>query len=345
MKKYLSIALALAMTLSLAACSSSSESTTTTTTTTTTTAETTTEVEVAEDWVPEKEITIICPWSAGGAGDISSRMLQSILQDEFGVTAVVEVVEGGSSAVGLTQVMTTGGDGYTVGLASSTWLSLMALGNVPYTPDDCKVVSTLYDEAFFLLVPADSPYQTAEELMDAVAANPGTVTIGGSGSANVNQTYPVLLAQSVDSTFNYTSFDGGSRVLTEVLGGNSDCAILKPIECAQYIESGELIALGLFGSVRLDSYPDIATFPELGYDIYASGEIAMASYWLAPASADAEASAGVAALLQAAMATDTFQDYCLENAFSCDPMIGDDAEAYIGSVYDGINTLFNQLYT
>lgn len=324
MKKLLALLLALIMVMSLVACGGA-------------------KAPESAEWKPEKEITLICPWAAGGAGDLCLRTIAEIIQEQKGYTVVVEDITGGSSAVGLTQVMTTP-DGYTVGLASSSWLSLMALGNVPYTMDDCEVVSCLYDEAFFLLVPADSPYATTEDLMEAVKANPGTITCGGSGSANVNQTLPVLLANSVGSSFNYTPFDGGSRVLTEILGGNLDTCILKPVECAQYVESGELKAVGVFGNARLEKYPDVATFVEQGYDLYADGEVAMVDFWLAPANADQEVLGHVRTALQDAMNSDEFKAYCTENAVTLNPVAGDEGREHIQNMFDGINSLFNKLY-
>jgi len=297
----------------------------------------------AADWKPAKEITLICPWAAGGAGDVGLRLIAEIIQEQKGYTVVVEDITGGSSAVGLSQVMATT-DGYTVGLASSSWLSLLALNTVPYTWDDCQVVSCLYDEAFFILVPANSPYQTTDDLMNAVKANPGTITCGGSGSANVNQTLPVLLANSVDSSFNYVPFDGGSRVLSEILGGNVDCVILKPVECSQYLETGELKAIGVFGDERLDNYPDVGTFVEQGYDIYKDGKVAMVDFWLAPVTADQDTIDHVREALMDAMNSEKFQEYCTTNSVTLNPVAGDEGRAHITAMFDGINSLFNQLY-
>ena len=296
-----------------------------------------------KEWTPAKEITIINPWAAGGAGDIASRLLSEIVKEQTGYTVVVEDVTGGSSAVGLTQVMSDT-SGYTIGLASSSWLSLVALKTVPFSWDDCAVASCLYDEAFFILVPKNSPYADCQALMDAVKANPGTITCGGSGSANVNQTLPVLLANSVGSSFNYTPFDGGSRVLSEILGGHLDCCILKPVECGPSVASGDLKVMGVFGNSRLENYPDVKTFVEMGYDIYKDGQVDMVDFWLANAKADKETLEHVMDIIINAMNSDKFKEYCKTNSVTLNPIRGEEGRKYITDVYNGIDKLFNQLY-
>ena len=296
-----------------------------------------------EDWKPEKEINLIVPWAAGGAGDTASRLLQEIIQEKYGYTVVVEDITGGSSAVGLTQVM---GDlsGYTIGLASCSWLSLVALKTVPFTWEDCCVASIIYDEPFLIYVNKNSKYTTAKELMDAVKANPGQITCGGSGSANVNQTLPVLLAKSVGSSFNYTPFDGGSRVATELAGGHVDCIILKPVEAASFVASGDIYPLGVFGHKRLDAFPDVPTFEELGYDMYKDGDVAMVSFWMANAKADQETLNHVMDIVVDAMQSDKFKEYCDKYAFVLNNKRGDEGREYVGNFYKGIDKIFNELY-
>src|SRR5699024_4291772 len=80
-----------------------------------------------ENTFTEKEITIIVPWDAGGSTDIMARQLQPIFDEEYGVDVVIKNVPGGGSAVGLTELTTSNPDGYTVALASSSIISLMAL--------------------------------------------------------------------------------------------------------------------------------------------------------------------------------------------------------------------------
>ena len=112
MKKLLSVILVAAMTMGLMACGGSGGGS-----------------GGGEDF-PDKSITVVVPWSAGGGNDIAARELQPIFKDKFDVELVIENVEGGSSAVGLTQAIQSKADGYTVGFMTSTYLGLAAQGTV-----------------------------------------------------------------------------------------------------------------------------------------------------------------------------------------------------------------------
>ena len=101
MKKLLSVILVAAMTMGLMACGGSGGGS-----------------GGGEDF-PDKSITVVVPWSAGGGNDIAARELQPIFKDKFDVELVIENVEGGSSAVGLTQAIQSKADGYTVGFMTS----------------------------------------------------------------------------------------------------------------------------------------------------------------------------------------------------------------------------------
>ena len=72
---------------------------------------------------PAKEITVVVPWNPGGTNDLMARALQPVFKDKFGVELVVKNSAGGGSAVGITEVLTSKADGYTVGLASSSFLA------------------------------------------------------------------------------------------------------------------------------------------------------------------------------------------------------------------------------
>ena len=77
---------------------------------------------------PNKEITVVVPWNPGGTNDLMARALQPVFKEKFNVELVVKNSPGGGSAVGITEVLTAKPDGYTVGLASSSFLALVAQG-------------------------------------------------------------------------------------------------------------------------------------------------------------------------------------------------------------------------
>lgn len=297
--------------------------------------------------VLEKDITLIVPWSPGGAADVTSRLIQKIVKEQSGLNIIVTVMQGGSGAVGMAHALEARDGGYTLGYGSGTLLSQLALGTIDYGLEDFVVASTVFDEALVLVVPADSPYETLGDMMAEVKANPGTVTVAGAGSGNVNNTFPILLGKTVDSSFKYTAFDGGTRVMTEVLGGHSDAAIIKPNYLIEFVAEGEssLRMLAVFTKERLGVFPDVPTVIEAGYDVYSFGDIGMGSF-LISASEDniPEVTAAIGELMRNALLTDEFQAYCEKNGFSSKPRVGQEAKAYIDGIAKGLDDLFVQLY-
>lgn len=295
-------------------------------------------------WQPRREITIIVPWSPGGATDIMARKLQPIINREFGVNTVVVNKEGGNSAVGLTELITSRPDGYTVGLASSTILSLIAQDQISWKSDRFTNICLISEDPMLLAVNKDAKWQDLHEFLADVKANPETITVGTAGSKNVNHADAVLAAQSVGSSIRQVPFNGASRAIAAVMGGHIDAVVLKPSETISQIQSGELRALGIFRDERLASLPDVPTFAEMGYDVFPYGPVAQISYLVAPAGLNKEVKAKLAEIFRGAMLTEEFQTFAAESGFVCNPIYGDEFEAYIEGVTSALAEVARKIY-
>ena len=179
---------------------------------------------------PNKEITVVVPWNPGGTNDLMARALQPVFKEKFNVELVVKNSPGGGSAVGITEVLTAKPDGYTVGLASSSFLALVAQGKAEADLDKVENICLVAEEPVVLVAKSGGKYADAQSLIDAAKANPGEISVGIPGSNNVNQAYATLLGQAAGTDFLFMPFDGGSRVITEILGGHVDAGVLKPSE-------------------------------------------------------------------------------------------------------------------
>ena len=238
---------------------------------------------------PNKEITVVVPWNPGGTNDLMARALQPVFKEKFNVELVVKNSPGGGSAVGITEVLTAKPDGYTVGLASSSFLALVAQGKAEADLDKVENICLVAEEPVVLVAKSGGKYADAQSLIDAAKANPGEISVGIPGSNNVNQAYATLLGQAAGTDFLFMPFDGGSRVITEILGGHVDAGVLKPSEVIAQVKSNDLMLLGVFNKDGLAAMPDVPTFESLGYDVFTLGDIRQASYIMAPAGLDAGA--------------------------------------------------------
>lgn len=280
-------------------------------------------------WEPRKEITIIIPWSPGGATDVMARKLQPIIKRKFGVNTVVLNKEGGNSAVGLTELITSPPDGYTVAIASSTILSLMGQKQIPWGIDRFTNICLVSEDPLLLAVSRDAKWKSLDEFLSDVKANPGKITVGTSGSRNVNHALAVLAAQSVGSSIRQVPFDGGSRVVAAVLGGHVDALVLKPAETINQIQSGDLRPLGVFRRERLTLLPDVPTFQELGYDIFPYGPVEQISFLVAPAGLSEDVKTKLVDIFRGALLDEEFQEFSKQIGFVCNPICGDDLDKYI----------------
>jgi tripartite-type tricarboxylate transporter receptor subunit TctC len=283
-------------------------------------------------WAPRRDITVIIPWSPGGATDIMARKLQPIIKKKYGVNTIILNKEGGSSAVGLTELITARPDGYTVALASSTILSLMGQKQLSWKGDKFTNICLVSEDPMLLGVKNNAKWKNLDEFLADVKTHPGKITIGTSASRNVNHADAVLAAQSVGSSIRQVPFDGGSKVVAAVLGGHVDALVLKPSETMNQIKGGELRALGIYRKKRLDTLPDVPTFQERGYDVFPYGPVDQISYMVAPAGIKKDVKEKLVEIFRGAALSQEFQEYSKQAGFVCNPISGKEFDKYIDNL-------------
>lgn len=293
---------------------------------------------------PTKEIKLIVPWGPGGATDLMARAMQPIFKQKFGVTLVVINKPGGGSAVGLTELITSKPDGYTLGIASSSILSLMALDEVKWETDRFTNIALVSEDPLLLLVKAGGQFKTLDDFMRYVKANPGKVTVGTSGSRNVNHALAVLAAEIVGSEIRQVPFDSGSKTMAALLGGHIDAAVLKPSETMTQINSGEALALGVFRDKRLSVLPNVPTFKEAGYDVFEAGRIAQVSYIVAPAGLPKDIREKLSEMFREVLSSKEFQDFAAANGFIAEPMTGSELDTMLSNLYKALKQVATKVF-
>lgn len=220
---------------------------------------------MADDW-PSRPIQVIVPFGAGGDTDFNARALAKYLEPELGVSLPVINVTGAGGTVAARQVMGAKADGQTVLFFHTTFLTSQALGITDLTLDDYEVTGIVAQEdGNVIVVPADSPYQTMEELMAASTANPGEIDLTANTGA---MTYLVgTQLNNAGAAFNFVDVGGASGRLTAVLGGNVDVSFNPVGQVKPYVDSGDLRVLATISNERTTSLPDVPTLTDLGYDI------------------------------------------------------------------------------
>ncbi|HMR34231.1 MAG TPA: tripartite tricarboxylate transporter substrate binding protein [Amaricoccus sp.] len=217
---------------------------------------------------PEKPVTLVVAFGAGGGSDLLSRTIASTITKYLGQPLIVDLQPGGGGTIATTQFAKSAKpDGYTllvVGTGATT--SVPHSRQVEYHPiDDFDFVIGITLSTQLLAVRADFPANTVQEFIEYAKANPGTVKLAHTGVGGEDWAMVQLLAKGIGTTFIDVPFDGGGTSATAAAGGHVDGVIGSLAGVMPFVEAGKLKMLALVNSERSKSLPDIPTFKELGY--------------------------------------------------------------------------------
>lgn len=216
-------------------------------------------------------LTILAPAAPGGGWDQTSRAMQQVLRDT-GLAPSVQVVNvpGAGGVIGLAQLVETNqGDPNILMTTGLIMVGAILTNDSPVTLAEVTPVARITGEYEVLVVPADSPYQTLAEFVDAWKESPGDLAIAGGSAGGTDHMVAGLLANAVGvdvHRINYLPHSGGGESMASLLGGHVAGGINGYAELEPFIEAGSLRPLGISSEERL-AHVDIPTFLEQGVDV------------------------------------------------------------------------------
>jgi putative tricarboxylic transport membrane protein len=217
------------------------------------------------------ELKLMAPAAPGGGWDQTARSMQQALV-AAGVARSVQVtnVPGAGGSVGIAQFVNGAkGDGSQMMVNGFVMVGALAMNKSPVTLDQVTPIARLPEEIQVIVVPANSPLKTAQDLAAAVKADIAKVTFAGGSAGGVDHVMAALFAGTVGADakkINYIPFSGGGESLAAILGGKVTAGISGLSEYEGQIKAGKLRALGLTSAQRLPGV-DIPTFKEQGIDL------------------------------------------------------------------------------
>jgi tripartite-type tricarboxylate transporter receptor subunit TctC len=218
---------------------------------------------------PNKPITIVVPFAAGGDADQSARNLATVAQNVLKQSIVVVNKGGASGAIGSQFVKDAAPDGYTLLLARvGSQAVLPAMKNdLSYKWNDFTFIGLLELNPVVCVVNAESPYKTFEDLTKAIAAQPGKLNYSSSGPGTILNFGPQLILQTLrlkpDAAVN-VSYKGGSEAVVAVLAKEVDFSCGNLTSALTQISSGKLRALVVTTPDRVKEIPSVPTAKEVG---------------------------------------------------------------------------------
>src|SRR5262245_12203846 len=139
-------------------------------------------VPAAAQKYPDRPITFVVPWAAGGGADFASRLLAQALERELGIPVNVVNRTGGNGVTGHYAIASAAPDGYTIGMATSEIAYLKTTGLSDITPETYDIISMVLTFPAGITVKSDAPYKTAADFLAAVKSSPKTLTASGAGT-------------------------------------------------------------------------------------------------------------------------------------------------------------------
>jgi tripartite-type tricarboxylate transporter receptor subunit TctC len=220
---------------------------------------------------PERPITLLVAWAAGGGTDAVARVFASILQEELGQPVNVVNRTGGGGVVGHTAMANAAPDGYTLGIASMEITIYDTMGLAPITPDSFTPIARIAAIPAGLTVAADASYQDASALLEDIRAEPeGTFQSSG---CSVGCAWHLALAGWLKAEgleparVTWVPSQGGAPALQDVVAGGIDFTTASIVESRALLEAGEVRALAVMNPERQEAFPEVPTLEEaLGTD-------------------------------------------------------------------------------
>ena len=214
---------------------------------------------------PSKPVRMVVGWPAGGPADAIARMVTQGMSDALGQSVVIDNRAGAGGNIGSEATARAKPDGYTIMLATvaSHGINPALYPKLNYDPiGDFAPIGLITTSPSTLVVPANSPFKTVRELIDAARAAPGKLNYGSAGNGSsphlATSRFNVLAGVDIKGV----PYKGTAPALTDLMAGRVDFMIT--IGSIPYVKSGQLRALAVASRARIPAMPDVPTFDEAG---------------------------------------------------------------------------------
>ncbi len=219
---------------------------------------------------PNRPITVIVPFSAGGGLDLLARSWEKMTPKYLGQPLVVVNKPGGGGTIGWNELVNASPDGYTLGISTVDVLIQPLYGTTKYHyPTALEPIAQATTSSFIMVVPAEQPWQDLDALIRYAKQHPGQLKCGHAGIGGTVHIIGETFAKINDITLEQVPFHGANDAMIALLGNHIQIAFVNSSTAKEQIKNGTLRALATTGEQRLTD-PDLAqipTFKEQGLDI------------------------------------------------------------------------------
>ena len=222
----------------------------------------------AQSTYPDRPIKIIVPYVAGGAADITARLVAQSMSDSMGQPVLVENKPGANGTIGSDIVAKAAPDGYTLLLTASGPLVInpVLYKKVPFDPvKDFSPISMLITYQYALVVPSQSPIKNIGELVAEARTKPKEFSYGSTGIGGGGHLAGELFGLLANAEFTHVPYKGAAPALADLLGGQLSFTFEPLVTGIPMIKAGKLRGFAVSGMKRSKGMPNLPTMSELGY--------------------------------------------------------------------------------
>jgi len=216
---------------------------------------------------PDKNVTIVVPFPAGGSTDMVARTLGQGLQEKLGQTVVVDNRPGATGTIGAAQVKRAAPDGYTL-LVSSLGTFVIAPHLIKATPydatQDFDYLSVLVQAPNVLVASSATDARTVADVLALLKSKPGKVSFASSGAGSSDHLSAEVFWQQTGTEGLHVPYKGGAPAVNDLLGGQVDFSFQNVNAVLSHIRAGKLRPIAVTGSKRSPVLPDVPTLAEAG---------------------------------------------------------------------------------
>lgn len=219
---------------------------------------------------PDRPITMIVPFAAGGGTDITARTVAKFLEREFGQPVVVQNRAGAGGEIGLAALAEARPDGQTIGIVNTPGLVTIPIERrARFSLDSFDLIAGVVEDPAAIIVLERAPVRSVADLVAAAKADPGGITLGSAGVGSSGHIAMLLLGQAAGVNFTNVPFSGTSVALTSMLGGQISGTTINLGEAFALTTGQPVRILGVMATERMAMAPDVPTFAEAGMPIEA----------------------------------------------------------------------------
>lgn len=288
-------------------------------------------------------LRMMVPNSPGGGYDLTARTAVKIMEDDK-ITGRVEVfnVIGAGGTVAMARLMNERGNGDLMMMMGLGVVGAVFTNGSTARASDATALAKVVEEQEGILVPADSPFRTVQDFVDAWKADPAKVTVGGgSNPGGPDHLFPMETAKAVgvDPTkVNFISYDGGGDLLTALLGNKIAAGTSGLGEYVDQIEAGQVRVLAVSGSERVEGI-DAPTLQEAGIDLTFTNWRGI----LAPPGISDEDRDAMVKVLEELHATDAWKEALVKNGWTDAFLTGPAFEEFLAEQDRRVETTLTDL--